>query len=227
MPAIPSRDFEDFIYLISHDVRNSVRALIEVPMWITEDLKDEGYKIQGSLAEHMGLMNTHTRRLDRMLNDLLVYSRIGRMQGPVDVDLAEAIDNISQEIRIPDGIKLELDLKHPSLHIGEKDGMTLLTALLSNAVRHRDDATSLIRIGCYRDGDHTVVTFADDGPGIAPQYREKAFAAMTTLKSRDEVEGSGMGLAHVRKILCHYGATLTWLDHPSSRGVRLAMRFPA
>ena len=89
MPAIPSRDFEDFIYLISHDVRNSVRALIEVPVWITEDLQDEGYKIQGQLAEHIGLMNTHTRRLDRMLNDLLVYSRIGRMQLPVDVDLAE------------------------------------------------------------------------------------------------------------------------------------------
>jgi signal transduction histidine kinase len=226
MPAIPSRDFEDFIYLISHDVRNSVRALIEVPLWITEDLQDEGYKIQGTLAEHMGLMNTHTRRLDRMLNDLLVYSRIGRMQVPEDVDLAEAIDNISQEIRIPDSIRLELDLQQPSLHIGEKDGMTLLTALLSNAVRHRDAATSLIRIMCRSDGDHTILTFADNGPGIAPEYREKAFSAMTTLKSRDEVEGSGMGLAHLRKILCHYSATLTWLDDPSGRGVGFEMRFP-
>ena len=105
--------------------------------------------------------------------------------------------------------------------------MTLLTALLTNAVRHRDDATSLIRITCRRDGDHAILTFSDDGPGIDPRYREKAFAAMTTLKSRDEVEGSGMGLAHVRKILCHYGATLTWLDHPTSRGVDFVMRFPA
>lgn len=225
-PAIPSRDFEDFIYLISHDVRNSVRALIEVPMWIAEDLQEEGYKIQGPLADHMGLMNTHTRRLDRMLNDLLVYSRIGRMQAPADIDLAEAIDDISQEIRIPDGINLEVDLQKPSLHIGEKDGMTLLTALLSNAVRHRDDATSLIRITCRAEGEHTVLTVCDNGPGIAPQYREKAFAAMTTLKSRDEVEGSGMGLAHVRKILCHYNATLTWLDDPSGRGVGFQMRFP-
>lgn len=79
-PQNGSKEFEDFIYLLSHDVRNSVRALVEVPQWIKEDLIANGHSISGSLAENMELMDTHTRRLDRMLTDLLVYSRVGRMQ---------------------------------------------------------------------------------------------------------------------------------------------------
>ncbi|MEO8244103.1 MAG: ATP-binding protein [bacterium] len=221
-----SQDFEDFIYLISHDVRNSVRALIEVPQWIAEDLSEAGYRIDGSLAENMGLMNTHTQRLDRMLADLLTYSRIGRMQGCRSVDLAEAVETICQEIRIPRSIRLEIDLQHPTLNIGDKDAMTLLSALILNALRHGDAGTSLIRIASRHEDDATVLTVVDDGPGIPPQFREKVFGAMITLKSRDEVDGSGMGLTHVRKVINHYGATLRWMDLDGTRGVGFEMRFP-
>ncbi|MEO5620008.1 MAG: HAMP domain-containing sensor histidine kinase [Cypionkella sp.] len=221
-----SRDFEDFIYIVSHDVRNSVRALIEVPQWIGEDLRDMGVPIRGALSENLEMMNTHTKRLDRMLMDLLVFSRIGRMQSVVEVNLAEAMENLCQEIRWPSRIRLDLALQQKTLRIGEQDRMTLLTALLSNSLRHSDAQTSLIRFASWREGDETVLSFVDDGPGIAPRYRERVFGAMTTLKSRDEVEGSGMGLAHVRKIISHYGATLRWIELPSERGVGFEMRFP-
>lgn len=221
-----SREFEDFIYLISHDVRNSVRALIEVPQWIAEDLQDAGIRIEGSLAENMELMNIHTRRLDRMLYDLLVYSRIGRMQNVVDVDLAEAIEILRQEIRIPPGLRVEVDLKQKTLRIGEQDIMTLLIALMSNVIRHGDAETDLVRITSRREGEEVVLTFADNGPGIPQAYRGKVFGAMTTLRPRDEVEGSGMGLAHVKKIVELYGGTISWMDLDSPRGVGFEIRLP-
>ena len=221
-----SKDFEDFIYLISHDVRSSVRALIEVPQWISEDLTEAGQKIEGSLADNLDLMNTQTRRLDRMLTDLLVYSRIGRMQNVLSVDLAEAVDSVCQELVVPKSIQLSVDLRQTQLNMGERDIMTLLTALLSNSIRHRDDRTTRISLASSQEGDTCVMTFQDDGPGIAPQFRDRVFDAMTTLKSRDEAEGSGMGLAHVRKILDCCGGTLKWLDLPSERGVGFELRFP-
>lgn len=221
-----SKDFEDFVYLISHDVRNSVRALIEVPQWITEDLIEAGQKIEGSLAENIGVMNTQTRRLDRMLADLLVYSRIGRMQDVKWVDLTDAFDVISQEVVIPKSIQLSLDLQQTKLKIGERDFFTLLTALMSNSIRHRDTLTSRIVVTSRQDGTIFILTFQDDGPGIEPQYREKVFDAMTTLKSRDETGGSGMGLAHVRKILDSYQGTLKWMALPDKRGVGFEMHFP-
>jgi signal transduction histidine kinase len=221
-----SQDFEDFIYLISHDVRNSVRALIEVPQWIAEDLEEAGHRLEGPVGDHISLMNTHTRRLDRMLNDLLVYSRIGRMQTVREVDLLEAIDAVCQEMRFPAGIKLKLDLQATELRIGERDILTLLIALFSNSIRHRDAKTSEIVVSSENQAGETILRVCDNGPGIARIHREKIFSAMTTLKSRDEVEGSGMGLAHVRKILNVYGANLEWLDLPDDRGVGFEMRFP-
>ena len=221
-----SQDFEDFIYLISHDVRNSVRALIEVPQWIAEDLVDGGHRIDGALGENLDLMNTHTRRLDRMLNDLLIYSRIGRMQDLHDVDLEAALETVAQQARLPPGFRLVQDLQQPTLQMGENDVMTLLTALIANSVRHRDSDEGEIHLETRKDGAETVLTFRDDSPGIPPEFRERAFGAMTTLRSRDEVEGSGMGLAHVRKIVTTYGGTLRWLDLPTSRGVGFEMRFP-
>jgi signal transduction histidine kinase len=220
-------EYENFIYLISHDLRNSMRALIEVPRWIAEDMEAAGHRIEGSLAENLGLMNTHTMRLDRMLFDLLVHSRIGRTQEVHMVDLAEIMETICQEHRIPPGIRLDIALAVPALHMGERDVMTLLTALFSNALRHRDAATSLISVSTRAEGDAVILRFCDDGPGVVPEFREKIFQAMTTLKSRDEVEGSGMGLAHVRKILRTYGGSLTWVDRTDGRGVGFDLRFPS
>lgn len=226
LPEGPSRDYENFIYMISHDVRNSVRALIEVPQWIAEDLVEGGHRIEGNLAENIALMNTHTMRLDRMLNDLLIHSRIGRMQDVRKLDLAEAIDQVCQELTIPPGIRIDIDLQAPSLWMGERDLLTLLTALFSNAFRHRDARTSRITVTSRSEAGTTVLHFGDDGPGVDPIYRERIFQAMTTLRSRDEVEGSGMGLAHLRKILQLYGGSLTWVDRADGRGVSFDLRFP-
>lgn len=222
---VASKDFEDFIYLISHDVRNSVRALIEVPQWIVEDLVDAGHRIEGQLGENIRLLNAHTSRLDRMLTDLLIHSRIGRMRA-VEMDLAIALDTLLSELRLPSGLQLTHDLAAPLLRIGESDLMTLLTALVTNSIRHRDNDTSEIHIASRRDGAEVVLTYRDNSPGIPALLREKAFRAMTTLKSRDEVEGSGMGLAHVAKIVATYRAEMTWLDLHATRGVALELRFP-
>ncbi|MGA9409040.1 MAG: histidine kinase dimerization/phospho-acceptor domain-containing protein [Roseobacter sp.] len=97
LPDTPyaSNAFEDLVYLISHDVRNPMRAVIELLQWIAEGLAQAGVKLKGSVAESIELMNMHTGRLDRMLVDLLTFSRIGRMQDltetEVDVTLSEGV----------------------------------------------------------------------------------------------------------------------------------------
>ena len=98
-----SKGFEEFVYLLSHDVRNSIRALVEVPQWIKEDLIAEGHAIQGSTAENFELMDTHTRRLDRMFADLLAYSRVGSKQTVQSVDLMIAVDQVLSQLNIPAG----------------------------------------------------------------------------------------------------------------------------
>ncbi|WP_227267565.1 sensor histidine kinase [Roseobacter weihaiensis] len=225
-PVSSSTEFEDFIYLVSHDVRNSVRALIELPQWISDDLAEAGIKVEGSVAESIALMNSHTGRLDRMLVDLLAFSRVGRMQDVSEIAVDVALTEVLEEMRIPPGFQVRAELDTNDLYIGERDGLTLLTQLISNAIKHHDKTAGSILISFCEEAGQTVLRVEDDGPGIAPEYREKIFGAMTTLRPRDEVEGSGMGLAIVRKIAQVYGGRATVSDAKGARGTLIEVSLP-
>lgn len=222
--AQASQDIDDFIYLISHDVRSSVRALLELPQWITEDLDEAGIKVDGQLASTIEMMNRHTGRLDRMLVDLLTYSRVGRMQSVEIVDIAEVLEDVLEGLKLPSGFNVVQALDCKSLKIGERDILTLLDALIQNAVKHHDRKQGQIIVSSKREGDTVVISISDDGPGIKEEFREKALAAMTTLRPRDELEGSGMGLAIVRKIARLYGGDAQLLEAEQGRGSQVEVR---
>ncbi len=213
-----SQDMEDFIYLISHDVRASVRALLELPQWIREDLEESGVRINAQVANSIDLMNRHTGRLDRMLVDLLAYSRIGRLQTPQELDLDQVLSEVLDDMRIPSGFTISSDLACSQIFMGESDLPVLLRDLISNGIKHHDRKTGEVIVASRREGGSVVVTVSDDGPGIDPKYHERIFSPMTTLRPRDEVEGSGMGLAKASKIAQFYGGAIRILPSPFGRG---------
>lgn len=223
-PGGTSQDIEDFIYLISHDVRSSVRALLELPQWIAEDLEEAGFPINGPVAASIEMMNRHTGRLDRMLVDLLTFSRVGRMQEVRCVDLEAAVDRVVEELDLPAGFEVLRDFQVKEITIGERDVLTLLSALIQNAVKHHDQSKGRIVVTFRREKQAVVIGVADDGPGIPDEFRERVFGAMTTLQPRDEVEGSGMGLANVRKIARYYGGDAVSLASPYGRGSNIEVR---
>lgn len=219
-----SQDIEDFIYLISHDVRASVRALLELPRWIEEDLEEAGVKIDGSVAASIELMNRHTGRLDRMLVDLLTFSRIGRMQEVRENHLPRVLDQVLEDIPVPAGFAVIRDMECDQLVMGDRDVLTLFDAMVGNALKHHDKSSGQIVISTSVQAGEVVLSVADDGPGIPPEYRENVFGAMRTLRPRDEVEGSGMGLANVRKIATLYGGSARITDSPYGRGTLVEAR---
>jgi len=185
-----------------------------------------GVKVDGQVADTIGLMNRHTGRLDRMLVDLLTYSRVGRMQDTKAVNLDSCIDEVLDELALPAGFHLTRKLDVSSIVLGERDAMILMNALLTNAIKHHDRAECRIVVTTEQVGGHVVLTVSDDGPGIPGPFRERVFGAMTTLRPRDEVEGSGMGLANVRKISQQYGGVARISDSPYGRGVSVSVELP-
>ena len=170
-------------------------------------------------------MNVHMRRLDRMLIDLLIYSRIGRMQGSGNVLWEEAIDAALEHLRMPPGFRLTRDIAARSVPMGRNDVVTLVSSLLSNSIKHHDRQQGTVRIATSDEGPWVRLDVSDDGPGIPAAVRARAFEVMTTLRPRDQVEGSGMGLANVRKIASHYGGQVECID-TGERGFHLTLRFP-
>ncbi|MFT6675403.1 MAG: signal transduction histidine kinase [Sulfitobacter sp.] len=222
-----SQDIEDFIYLISHDVRSSVRALLELPNWISEDLVEAGFTIDGSVATSIELMNRHTSRLDRMLVDLLTFSRIGRMQRTEEMSLQTMLDQVLGEVDLPAGFTLTQDIQGAMVTMGNRDILTLFSALIVNAFRHHDKKTGRIHISAHSNAEAVVINVADDGPGIPDEFHDRVFKAMITLRPRDEVEGSGMGLANVQKIAGLYGGEIRLCASPFGRGCNVEVRLPA
>lgn len=219
-----AQDIEDFIYLISHDVRASVRALLELPQWIAEDLEDAGFKLEGPVAASIDMMNRHTGRLDRMLVDLLTFSRVGRMQDMRRNDVAAALETVLEEVKLPAGFTISHDLRCSHVMMGDRDILTLLDALIQNAIKHHDKPSGLVHVTTAQKGDEVIIGVADNGPGIPAEFRERVFGAMRTLKPRDEVEGSGMGLANVSKIASFYGGAARILESPFGRGALIEVR---
>lgn len=215
---------DEFIYLISHDVRSSVRALLELPQWIAEDLEEAGVAVEGTVADSIALMNRHTRRLDRMLVDLLTYSRVGRLQTTRELDLGDVLDCVTEMLPLPEGFKLEKKLTCASAVLGDRDIQTLLSALIGNAVKHHDRTLGRIVVASRREGAVLVLTVTDDGPGIPSEFHERVFQPMTTLRPRDDLEGTGLGLATVRKIAASYGGTARLLPTPQGRGASVEVR---
>jgi signal transduction histidine kinase len=86
--------------------------------------------------------------------------------------------------------------------------------LINNAAKHHDKENGIITIDIEEKENQYQISVHDDGPGIEPQYHAKIFEMFQTLKSRDETEGSGMGLAFVRKILTNYGCEITVESRP-------------
>ncbi len=206
-------EIEDLIYIISHDLRASLRALIEVPQWIEDDLVEMGVALPQNLSSSLSLMNTNAARLDRMLIDLLVFSRVGRMQEVAPVSLDNVITQVLENLSLPKDFQVIHQFEWTSISYGQRDIVTLISALVSNAIKHHSGPHGTIVIETTTEGTTPVLFLSDDGPGIASKFEKVVFDFMQTLRPREEVEGSGMGLTIARKIAKHYGGSLT-IDAP-------------
>lgn len=217
-------DAEEFIHLVSHDLRSSIRALLELPEWIAEDIVETGLELTPSVQGSIALMKRHTRRLDRMLIDLLHYSCAGKLRNTQEVDLQEAFDVVVKEIGPPSGFRIHHHFGCSSFLLDGQDLHGLFSALIGNAIKHHDRFSGRVEVATRSEGAALMLTVSDDGPGIHPQFHERVFKPMTTLRSRDDVEGSGLGLALVRKIAGAYGGHARLISTGGKRGTSVAVR---
>ena len=103
--------------------------------------------------------------------------------------------------------------------------VTALRNLVSNAAKHHDRDGGTIDVTLAIEDGALLATVKDDGPGIPPEHRERVFEPFKTLKPRDETEGSGMGLAFVRKVAELHGGSIE-LAESEGRGSTFVLRWP-
>jgi PAS domain S-box-containing protein len=209
-------DLEQFAYVASHDLKAPLRAIEILVDWLKEDLRDY---TAGEVQQNLDLLRQRTARLHRLLDDLLAYSRAGRKPGAIGtVDSRLLVEDLIALLAPPPGLRVAADESLPSLTAHAAPLEQVLRNLINNAIKHHPTGTGDIRVYAQDKGDEVMFAVEDDGLGIPQEFAEKVFQMFQTLKPRDEVEGSGMGLAIVKRIVEWQGGRIWFHGGPGNRG---------
>lgn len=220
-----NKERDEFAYAASHDLKAPLRVIETTSQWLLEDL--EPYLTQET-RENMNLLRGRVIRMEKLLGDLLEYSRIGKAKDERFAQVvkgSELLDNIIELLSPDSGFSVLSDSGLAKIEVMRMPLQQVLMNLIDNAMKHHDKRTGTIKIGLEDIGPVYEFTVEDDGPGIPAEFHDKIFEMFRTLRPRDQVEGSGMGLAMVRKNVEMFGGSITVQSGPG-RGSRFRFTWP-
>ena len=225
MLARSNLHLEEFAHVASHDLRSPLRAIANTVEWLGEDL---GENVAGEIREHLDRLRLQARRAMTLVSDLHNYSKVGRkkeLEEPVDVAM------MAREIfeSLPAARSMRLDVSgEPASFLTAKAPLDLvLRNLIDNAVKYHDRTDGTIFVRWQEEGPIIAFEVEDNGPGIVEQYHHLVFQPFQKLESYEQVSGSGLGLATVKKTVEHFGCTIS-LRSPvrDGRGTQFAFNWP-
>ena len=215
---------EAFAHVVSHDLQEPLRKVFSFGDLLARGLGD---RLDPKSAQYLRLMQDSAVRLHRLVRDLLVMSRaegspLRREPTPLHQCVQSALERLSAAIAES---KAEIQVDPlPTLPVDACQITQLYQNLISNALKFRTIAPPRIHITSQQTPEGLVFEVADNGIGIDPQYHEKIFEAFQRLHSREQYEGSGIGLAVCSKIVWRHGGRI-WVESRPGEGSRFRFRF--
>jgi PAS domain S-box-containing protein len=193
-------ELESFSYTVSHDLRSPLRAMQGFSQAVLEDYGD---KLDDQARNYLGRIKNASERLDRLIQDLLSYTRIARMDAPLvplDMDkIARDIIEIYPNLHSPEAqVRIEGTLPRV---LGQEASLTqVISNLLGNAVKFvRSGATPEVRIWSEDLGPQVRLWIEDNGIGISPENFDRIFSMFIQVDESHLYGGTGVGLAIVKK----------------------------
>ena len=221
-------ELEQFAYVASHDLQEPLRKVASFCQLLE---KRYGDKLDERGAEYIGYAVDGAKRMQVLINDLLTFSRVGRLNAlQTEVDLGSALDaalaNLTTTID-ETGVEIVRQGQLPQV-LGDPTLLAMLWQnLIGNAVKFRREGVApKIVIDCEARDDEWLLSVSDNGIGIAAEFVDKVFVIFQRLHGRDAYAGTGIGLALCKKIVEHHGGTI-WIDTSYTDGTRFRFTMPA
>lgn len=224
-------ELEQFAYVASHDLQEPLRKVASFCQLIE---KRYGDKLDERGTEYIAFAVDGAKRMQILINDLLTFSRVGRLNPTsADVDLGatldDAIDNLDTAIAESGAEVIREGEPLPRI-VGDPTLLTMVWQnLIGNAVKFRRDGVApRIVVHCEQSdesGGPWMLTVTDNGIGIPEEFSDKVFVIFQRLHGRDVYTGTGIGLALCKKIIEHHGGTI-WIDNSFSEGTRFRFTIP-
>jgi signal transduction histidine kinase len=221
-------ELESFSYSVSHDLRAPLRAIQGFSRILLEDYKTQ---LDPEAQRLLGVIDQNTRRMGQLIDDLLAFSRLGRTElttGPVD--MKELAQIVADEVQRGDtGRQEPLEIRIDALPPARGDRGLLhqvMSNLLQNAAKFtRDRPSARIEVGSRPNGDQTVYYVKDNGAGFDARYADKLFGVFQRLHSTEQFDGTGVGLAIVKRIVQRHGGRV-WAEGVVNQGATFYFTLP-
>ncbi|WP_434743785.1 sensor histidine kinase [Micromonospora sp. SH-82] len=222
-----NRDLEQFAYVASHDLQEPLRKVASFCQLLQRRYAG---KLDERADQYIAFAVDGAQRMQRLINDLLAFSRIGRLTtGFTDVDMNKVMEDVAGQTE-PARQYVDAELTWSDLPVirGEEPLLTnLLVNLVSNSVKfRRPDVTPKVHVSARLVGDEWEISCQDNGIGIEPEFADKIFVIFQRLHSKDAYPGTGIGLAIVKKIVEYHGGRV-WVDTDTAEGTAIRFTLPA
>jgi len=222
-----NKEMEEFVFVVSHDLK---APLITIQGMIDLFIDSEGKKLPKRSREFVESIKIASERMGDLIGDLLQLSRVGRFDTDTEeVNIAEVVEVVFSEVRTVDKKGLFdfiMEGSFPELKVNRRRIYQIFANLVNNAVKFMDqeNAEPFVKVTCRDRGEFYEFRVIDNGPGIDPRYHKKIFGVFQRLHGR-QVEGTGIGLAFVRKIVENMGGII-WVESEVGRGCQFVFSLP-
>jgi PAS domain S-box-containing protein len=221
-----NKELEAFSYTVSHDLRAPVRHIGGFADLLRSSA---GPRLDDKSLRYLETIKGAANQMGALIDGLLAFSRLGRAElTKQPVDLAALVAGIVRELE-PDltGRRVRFQIAALPEVSGDPTMLRLVLAnLLGNAVKYtRVRPEAHIEVGCRRDDREVIVWVKDDGVGFNMQYAEKLFGVFQRLHAVEEFEGTGIGLATVRRVVNRHGGRV-WAEGQVGAGATFFFSLP-
>lgn len=207
-----NKEMKNFVYIASHDLREPLRKVTAFGSMLQKSLQE---KISGDDLENLRFMIDGATRMTKMIEGLLVYSRVSTQAQPAHtVDLNEIVTQLQQlELAVlieEKQVTMEIPQPLPCVEVDPVQIRQLMQNLIANGIKYqKKENTPCITITSKPAADGMIrIDITDNGIGIMPEYQGAIFSMFKRLHTRSEYEGTGIGLAVCKKIVERHGGKI-------------------
>ena len=220
-----NKELEQFAYVASHDLREPIRTLNGFANLLERKL---GPELDEELNSYLAYIKQASARMSKLVTGLLDHATLGRNKEVIEVDLGQMLEGVK------DDLTEQIQAANAEVYISEMpvlDGYftelrLLFQNLISNGIKFRaKNRTPIIRVSASQNGKEWIFSVADNGIGISEEYLDKIFEIFQRLHPKDEYQGTGIGLAHCKKIVeLHHGDI--WVESQEGEGSSFHFTIP-
>jgi PAS domain S-box-containing protein len=224
--ARSNKELEQFAYVASHDLQEPLRMVSSYTQLLERRYKD---KLDTDANEFIAYAVDGANRMQRLIQDLLVYSRVsskGKPLTPTDCNAVLGTVRINLSVAIEEN---NARVTHDELPIVTADDTQLVQVfqnLIGNAIKFHSEEPPRIHVSAEKNKKEWIFSVRDNGKGIDPQYHERIFVIFQRLQGKGEYPGTGIGLAICKRIIERHGGRI-WVESEPGEGSTFYFTLPA